>query len=202
MPHRHTGLVTDIEVTPRVISENLLQARRSLGLTLSEAAARNGVSVTHLSRLERGERQPSIAVLIKLARAYGLPLGQLVGEDAPGVVHVVRGDQVPTREGPDGSYATLSGITGVNLLEAIRLEKMPEGSSTAPGARHPGEEWLLVHSGHVRLEVGSEAFDLAPGDAAHFDAQTTHRLRNLGQERALVYIVATSSPTGRPPAHR
>jgi transcriptional regulator with XRE-family HTH domain len=201
LPGRHTGHVADTDATPALISENLLEARRRLGLTLAEAATLNGVSVTHLSRLERGERQPSIAVLIRLARGYGLPLGQLVGEEAPGAVHVVRGDQAPTREGPDGSYAALSGITGENLLEAIRLEK-PEGSRTARGARHRGEEWLLVHAGRIQLEVGPQTFDLGPGDAAHFDAQAPHRLHNIGQGAATVYIVSTSSPTGQHNAHR
>lgn len=184
-----------------MISENLLEARRRLGLTLSQAAARNGISVTHLSRMERGERQPSIAVLIQLARGYGLPLGQLVGEEEPGIVHVVRGDQAPTRVGPDGTYATVSGITGANLLEAIRLE-IPAQSRTGRGARHPGEEWLLVDSGHVRLEVGPETFELDPGDVAHFDAQTPHRLHNRGKDAALVYIVSTSPTTGQQSAHR
>lgn len=200
MPERHTGGVAETEVTQWLISENLLEARRRLGLTLVEAAALIGVSVTHLSRMERGERQPSIAVLIQLARGYGMPLGQLVGEDAPGVVHVIRDDEARTRVGPDGRYATVSGITGANLLEAIRLE-IPEGSKTGRGARHPGEEWLLVQSGQVRLEVGSEAFELDPGDVAHFDAQVVHRLHNRGQGAALLYIVSTSPAAGQHHAH-
>lgn len=193
--------MTETEATQQLISENLLEARRRLGLTLTEAAALNGVSVTHLSRMERGERQPSIAVLIQLARGYGLPLGQLVGEETPGVVHVIRGAQTGTRVGPDGRYASMSGITGANVLEAVRLE-IPEGSKTGRGARHPGEEWLLVHSGQVRLEIGPETFDLEPGDVAHFDAQAVHRLHNQGEGSALVYIVSTSLTAGQHQAHR
>ncbi|MEK8174307.1 helix-turn-helix transcriptional regulator [Streptomyces sp. M19] len=63
----------------RLIGQRLLAARNRVRWTLAEAAESVGVSVAHLSRLERGERQPSVGVLMQLARTYGVPLGQLVG---------------------------------------------------------------------------------------------------------------------------
>ena len=192
--------MVDIDGTEQLIAHNLLAARRRLGLTLARAAASAGVSVTHLSRLERGERQPSVGVLIQLARSYGLPLGQLVGEEPAVPCHVFRGEEAPVHDGPDGRYAALSGITGVNLLEAIRLE-LPGGARTSRAARPNGEEWLLVRSGRLRVEIGSQTFDLEPGDAAHFDAQTPHRLHNRGRGAAIVFIVSADASDARAKAH-
>lgn len=192
----------DAEQTEKLIAQRLLEARRQRGWTLAEAAEANGVSVTHLSRLERGERQPSVGVLIQLARSYGLPLGQLVGEEPQAVCHVFRGGETPVHDGPDDrKYAALSGITGLNLLESIRLE-IPVGSPTGRTAQHAGEEWLLVSSGRVRMEVGSETFDLEPGDAVHFDAQTPHRVRNCGRQMATVFIVSAGSAARIGNGHR
>ncbi|WP_190814542.1 helix-turn-helix domain-containing protein [Saccharopolyspora pogona] len=193
--------VLDPGQTEKLIAQRLLEARHRRGWTLAEAAEANGVSVTHLSRLERGERQPSIGVLIQLARSYGLPLGQLVGEEPQTACHVFRGDEAPLHDGPDYKYAALSGITGLNLLEAIRLE-LPGGSRTSRAAQHVGEEWLLVRSGRVRVEIGSESFDLEPGDAAHFDAQSPHRICNRGRARATVFIVSAGSPARRGNGHK
>ena len=60
--------------------------REQRGLTLERAAVLSGISKSHLSRLESGERQPSVASLLALAEAYGVPIGVLLGEtqgDAP-----------------------------------------------------------------------------------------------------------------------
>ncbi|MGH7121076.1 MAG: helix-turn-helix domain-containing protein [Acetobacteraceae bacterium] len=193
--------MAETDKTEQLIARNLLDARRRLGLTLAEVAASTGISVTHLSRLERGERQPSIGVLLQLARSYGLPLGQLAGEEPAAACRVFRGGATLLHDGPDGKYAAMSGIAGAHLIEAIRLE-LPGGSRTSRAARHGGEERLLVSSGCLRVEIGTEAFDLDAGDAAHFDAQTPHRLRNHGQSTAIVYIVTAGSPTSLASTHR
>jgi transcriptional regulator with XRE-family HTH domain len=198
---RHNACVTETDRTEQLIAQNLLDARRRLGLTLAEVATSTGISVTHLSRLERGERQPSVGVLLQLARSYGLPLGQLVGEEPASASRVFRGSATPLHDGPDGKYAAMSGIVGANLMEAIRLE-LPGGAKTSRAARHGGEEWLLVGTGRLRVEIGPETFDLDPGDAVHFDAQTPHRLHNAGDATAIVYIVTSGSPTSVVSAHR
>lgn len=199
---RHNADVVDSTETAERIARNLLEARRRLGLTLAEAAAAIGVSVTHLSRVERGERQPSIGVLIELARSYRLPLGQLVGDETAGAGSlVIRGRETPVHDGADGAYAAFSGITGADLLEAIRLE-LREGSHASAAARHAGEEWLLVQSGSVSVEIGSQTHNLEPGDAVHFDAQTPHRLHNVGHGTATVFVVSASAPVRQAMPHR
>jgi mannose-6-phosphate isomerase-like protein (cupin superfamily) len=157
--------------------------------------------VTHLSRLERGERQPSIGVLLRLARSYGLPLGQLAGEEPTAASRVFRGSAAPLHDGPDGKYAAMSGIAGANLMEAIRLE-LPGGARTSRAARHGGEERLLVGSGRLGVEIGPETFDLDVGDAVHFSARTPHRLHNQEDATAIIFIVTSGSPTSVVSAHR
>ena len=45
-------------------------------------AAKTGISKSTLSRLETGERKPSLELLLPLAEAYHLPLDELVGTPA------------------------------------------------------------------------------------------------------------------------
>src|SRR5690349_942738 len=49
--------------------------------TLAEVAEETGVSVSTLSRLESGDRRPTLELLLPLARAYAVSLDELV--DAP-----------------------------------------------------------------------------------------------------------------------
>jgi transcriptional regulator with XRE-family HTH domain len=177
------------------IAQRLADARRERGWTLAATATRSGLSVTHLSRLENGLRQPSIGALIQLARCYGLSLGQLVGEEPAVTLHVFRVEELRPHDGPDGRYAALSGLVGHHALEAVRLE-LPPGAGSGRAAQHTGEEWLLVESGLVRLELGDQVVDLRRGDAAHFDAQTPHHLANLGTEPATVCLVTAAAQSG------
>ena len=186
--------------TTEVIARRLAAARRDLGWTLAQAAAEADLSVAHLSRLEKGTRQPSIGLLIQLSRAYRLSLGQLVGEAPRTANHVIRHDQMQVHDSPDGSYGTLSGIIGNHLLEALRLD-LPPNASTSKGSRHAGEEWLFVLSGSVRFVQGDTVADLDPNDAVHLDAQVPHHLCNVTDATASVLLVTAGSGLTRANGH-
>lgn len=188
------------DLTTEMIARRLSATRRDLGWTLAQAAASADVSVAHLSRIEKGTRQPSIGLLIQLSRAYRLSLGQLVGEEARTASHVTRHQEVQVYESPDGSYGTLSGIIGNHLLEALRLQ-LPPNASTSKGSRHAGEEWLFVLSGGVRFIQGDTIVDLEAEDAVHLDAQVPHHLSNITDTPAAVLLVTAGSSLTRANGH-
>ncbi|WP_312887962.1 helix-turn-helix domain-containing protein [Nonomuraea rhodomycinica] len=154
-----------------------------------------GISAAHLSRMEKGERQPSIGSLFQLARAYGISVGALLGDEHPREHHVVRGATAPVHEGLDGPYATLSGLGPRSALEAVRLELTADRLQRT--AVHTGEEWVYVVSGGVVARVGDEEIALTAGDALHFDAAAPHALWSRGGP-ATVVIVSVALPPARP----
>src|SRR5580698_6594620 len=80
------------------IAENLHEQRVRAGLTLEQLAQKAELSTAHLSRLESGDRQPSVAALISLARALGVSLSWLLGERTSGApISIYRGDE-PSHE--------------------------------------------------------------------------------------------------------
>lgn len=171
----------------------LRECREQGNLTLATAARRIGVSVTHLSRIERGQRQPSIGVLLQLARLYQVGVGELVGEQAPTTRKVVRADEAEQREGHDGTYMTLSGLAGFSGMEVIRLEALRRGGSQH-GSSHDDEEWMYVVEGSVEVELGDESITLSVGDSVHFDARTSHRIASSNDSATKLLIV--SAPLG------
>lgn len=62
-----------------VLGHTIEQLRESAGLSQRKLAKKLGVSPSYLSRLERGERDPSMSFLRKLARATSAPVALLVG---------------------------------------------------------------------------------------------------------------------------
>ncbi|MEU3510505.1 XRE family transcriptional regulator [Streptomyces longwoodensis] len=155
------------------VAPRLRALRRRTGLTLEASARSAGLSPAHLSRLETGQRQPSLPMLLALARIYGTTVAELLGESAADRDAVVRaGDMEPTRAG--GWTYWQAGAAGRGM-QALRVH-VPRGSQGDIVRVHPGEEWLHVLRGRLRLRLGDTAHLLGPGDGAHFDSLTPHRL--------------------------
>ena len=61
------------------VGPRLQTLRKQRGITLTSLATATGISKSTLSRLETGQRRPSLEVLLPLAQAYRVPLDELVG---------------------------------------------------------------------------------------------------------------------------
>ncbi|MFK4226592.1 helix-turn-helix domain-containing protein [Streptomyces sp. NPDC019890] len=170
------------------VAPRLRELRRRRGLTLETAARRAGLSPAHLSRLETGHRQPSLPMLLALARIYGTTIAELLGETAPDREPVIRaGSREPTVA--EGWTYHQAGGPG-RAMQALRLV-VPYGTQGNLVRVHPGEEWLYVLDGRVRLGLGEAVHELSPGDSAHFDSMTPHRIAAATPEGAELLFVHT-----------
>jgi transcriptional regulator with XRE-family HTH domain len=171
-----------------VLAPRLRDLRQAAGLTLEGAAHRAGLSAAHLSRLESGLRQPSLPVLLGLARMYGTTVSDLLGETTGEPDPIVRGADSAAVPAGGWTYWRAGG-TG-RAMQALRLH-IPPQSQRALVRVHPGEEWLYVTGGVLELTLGERAHTLAPGDSAHFDSLVPHRLAAGGDGGADVLFVHT-----------
>ncbi|MFD5451830.1 helix-turn-helix domain-containing protein [Streptomyces sp. NPDC003470] len=177
-----------------VVAPQLRALRRRAALTLEAAARAAGLSPAHLSRLETGQRQPSLPMLLSLARIYGTTVSELLGETAADRDAVVRaGDMEPTAAG--GWTYWQAGGSGRGM-QALRV-RVPHGSQGDIVRVHPGEEWLHVLRGRLRLRLGDAVHLLGPGDSAHFDSLTPHRIAAQDADGLELLFVHTllQSPT-------
>jgi transcriptional regulator with XRE-family HTH domain len=194
-------LVTDAALS--FIAERLRAARERAGYTLDQLAALTGLSKAHLSRLESGERQPSIAALLTFAAALRVPVGQLLGDDDNGgtttPLTVYSGGETPF-EVVGVQVVPCSGYPGSGALEALRMTISPQ-RGPSPSARHRGEEWLYVVHGTLELEYDGKFYPVPAGSCAHFDADRPHRL-SAKAEPTEVLVVAAQGARALWNAHR
>ncbi|GAB3108468.1 XRE family transcriptional regulator [Streptomyces calidiresistens] len=199
VPVGRTGPEVDAEADERLsaVAPRLRELRRRSGLTLEAAAARAGLSPAHLSRLETGRRRPSLPVLLALARAHSTTVSDLLGETGGAPGPVIRAADAPER-GVGGWTYRRAGAPGRGM-QALRV-RVPYGEPREDPARiHPGEEWLHVLAGRLRLVLGGTEHLLEPGDGAHFDSLTPHRLGAAdrdGVELLFVHTLLQSADTG------
>src|SRR4051794_35450199 len=199
-PHEHGPEPSDVLSTGGpagelpAVAPQLRALRRRASLTLEAAARSAGLSPAHLSRLETGQRQPSLPMLLALARIYGTTVSDLLGETVTDREAVVRAaDMEPTRAG--GWTYWQAGAPGRGM-QSLRV-RIPHGSQGDIVRVHPGEEWLYVLKGRLRLRLGDTAHILAPGDSAHFDSLTPHRIAAQDPDGVELLFVHTllQSPT-------
>lgn len=165
----------DLEAVLAGVGARLRAVRREREVTLTELSGQTGISVSTLSRLESGQRRPTLELLLPLARAYGVQMDELVGAPPTGDprVHLrpVRRNgmiMVPlTRRA--------GGLQAYKLLLPAARRRGPLQPNT-----HEGYEWLYVLSGRLRLLLGEQDLVLAPGEAAEFDTRVPHAFGTAG----------------------
>ncbi|MEZ0089256.1 helix-turn-helix domain-containing protein [Streptacidiphilus sp. EB129] len=151
------------EVAPR-----LRRLRAKSGLTLAALSEATGISKSTLSRLESGQRRPSLELLLPLAGAYRVPLDELVGAPEVGDPRV---RLTPRTMTSGGTFVPLTRSPGP--LQAYKLIIPDRG--TEPDLRtHEGYEWLYVLDGRLRLVLAEHDLVLGPGEAAEFDTRLPH----------------------------
>nr|WP_233221121.1 XRE family transcriptional regulator [Streptomyces carminius] len=173
---------------PPRIAARLRELRRRGGLTLETAARRADLSPAHLSRLETGRRQPSLPSLLALARIYGTTVSDLLGETVAERDPVVRAGRAETVTA-DGWIYRPAGGSG-RAMQALRVH-VPHRPRHDPVRVHPGEEWIHVLGGRLRLVLEENEHLLWPGDSAHFDSLTPHRIAAATADGADLLFVHT-----------
>ncbi|APE25612.1 MULTISPECIES: helix-turn-helix domain-containing protein [Streptomyces] len=151
------------EVGPR-----LRRVRRDRGVTLAELSATTGISVSTLSRLESGQRKPSLELLLPLARAHQVPLDELVGAPPTGDPRI-RAKPI-VRDGRT-MYPLTRQPGGLQAYKVV--QEKPQQEEPEPRV-HEGYEWLYVLSGRLRLVLGEHDVVLGAGEAAEFDTRVPH----------------------------
>ena len=164
-----------------LVGSRLRRVREQRGLTLTEAAALAGMSKSTLSRLETGQRKPSLELLLPLAQTYRVPLDDLVG--APEV-----GDPRIRLKPRRVNGRTVLPLTRPGGIQAWKIVIPTTQSDPAPRT-HDGFEWLYVLSGRMRLILGDQDLVLGTGEAAEFDTQVPHWFGSTGEGPAEVLSI-------------
>ena len=180
------------------LGTRLHSLRTERNWTLEELGRRADLSPPYLSRLEAGERQPSLAALISLAQAFEIPIAALFEQGQPASrIAVTKAGSGTPRISSGAMYTPLTGKRDKTHLNAVLLDVSATRADRSMN-RHDSEEFVYILSGAVTLTVGDETVTLGAGDAAHYDAREPHRMDGLGG-KARALLVATTAPKSEMP---
>ncbi|MBI6703484.1 helix-turn-helix domain-containing protein [Pseudomonas viridiflava] len=177
------------------MSVQLKILRKKMGVTLEQLAGQTGLTKSYLSKVERGLNSPSIAVALKLAKALNVQAEELFSTEAvpvEGYSLVRRQQRDASPKGAAATHVALAKHIGQRALLPFMVYP-PQSFAHSAFKEHLGEEFVYVHRGSVEVDFGSERLILEEGDALHFNAQKSHRIRTVSETQAELLVVVHSS---------
>jgi transcriptional regulator with XRE-family HTH domain len=189
------SIVTD--ALTESLAATLASARRSRGLSAAALAERSGVSRAMIGKVERGEAQPTAALLGRLSGALGLTLSELVARaEAGGPRRLLRRDDQPLWTDPATGYVRRAvsppGGGPTELVEVL----LPPGAEVV----YPAESYAFVShliwvlEGRLRFREGDVVHDLGSGDCLQLGAPQPCAYVNDSAQPCRYLVVLTRRP--------
>lgn len=177
------------------LGARLRRIRKNAGYTLDWTAERADVTKGYLSKVERGQATPSIAVINRLSEIYGVGLSEFfMPEGERKSIVVLRSGQhrAVNRTGSELGYRyEIGDLSKANPRSEVFFLTLPclEDGQRPPKNRHSGEEVLLMLEGQMMFEYAGIEMVLNEGDCIQFDADNEHFGYAIGGKEARAFVV-------------
>lgn len=163
---------------------NVRRRREEAGLTLEQLSIQSAVSRAMLSKVERGEKSPTIGVASRIAHALQASLSDLIGGPTgavSGAAIVMRKNDHPIFRDPETGFERhmVSAAPGVGGGEIVIHYLPAQVSLGLLPAYPPGtEKQLVVLKGTLTIAIGGITETLKTGDSVFFQADVDHGFAN------------------------
>ncbi|BFH63697.1 MULTISPECIES: helix-turn-helix domain-containing protein [Paenibacillus] len=172
------------------IGNNLGRIRKQRNLSLDKMAELTGVSKGMLHQIERGNTQPTVTTLWKIATGLQISFSSLLKDDQASVSISVRKD-IPDVTEDDGrcSVYMLFPFDPHTRMELFTIVLNPGGNYISSPHNDGVQEYITVTSGIFKLQVGDEVYNLQEGSAVRFAGNVQHRYMNPSDEDTTIQVI-------------
>ena len=175
------------------IGKIIRNLRLAKNIKLQQLAEMTNISIGGLSQIERDLSNPSLATLVKIAKALEVPIMRLFLDPEKelknkAVVIREKGRRKILVPKLETVYEPLSPLKDVKA-EFI-LARMEEGKKQKVLVTHEGEEHIYVVKGALEVRIENEIYLLKEGDSIYFKSSFGHAFRNAGKGEMIAVIAA------------
>lgn len=186
------------------VGKRIQRMREAQDLSFAQVEELTGLKAGYIESVEKGEEVPSIGAVVKISRALGSKMGQLLHGGGPradvfsicraegaAVVERASGDECKTGQGYTYESLLAADIRGQGM-EPFLVSFDPTAAATVEPMAHEGEEFIHVLSGTLELVYGDETHLLKKGDSLYIDSSRPHAVRGIGKTppKALAVILS------------
>ena len=187
--------ITGLDLTIREMASRIRELRQVEGLSPAQMAEKTGVTAAEYLKCESGESDLNFAFLYRCALAFGVDVTDLIEGSSPTLSTFDL-----TRAGEGQRIEKAHGMTYYNMASAFKdrianpLYTVAEYSEAAqrqdiPLTTHEGQEFDLVISGHLKVQVSTHQEVLGPGDTIYYDSSTPHGMIAVDGEDCEFYAM-------------
>jgi len=178
------------------LARNLTSLRRSRSLTQEQLAKAASVPRSTIANLESGSGNPSLQVLVKVARALASPIDELLSPPRAKVRKYAKGEIPELRRAGRGVVMRplVPEPTPEELLALMELDEggVMGGTPHLPGTR----EYFTLLDGHVEIVIAGTRFEVSAGEVLAFPGNVPHSYRNLARKKSRGVSVVVLSRSG------
>ncbi len=180
------------------IGSKIRQVREFQKISREELASRCGLDIEQIKKIEEEKVVPSLAPLVKIARAMGVRLGTFlddVEKIGPVVVRSgelekgVRFASQPKENLEHLNFFSLAFNKADRNMEPFIVDIEPSKQSTYMLSSHEGEEFIYVLDGVVEVNYGKDLYRLERGDSIYLDSIVAHNVHSGENKPAKILAV-------------
>ncbi len=179
---------------PPRVGDTLAALRLAAALSLDALSRKAGVSKSMLSQIERGQANPTVAVVWRLANALDVDMGALLGSAPPTHepgIELLGAHAAPAIRSPDGlcELRILGPIGLAGQFEWYALSVQSGGALQSQAHEAGTYEHLSTMAGTLEVQSGEQVQRVKTGETARYAADRPHCIRNAGKTGASGWLV-------------
>ncbi|WNY22886.1 hypothetical protein MmiHf6_01780 [Methanimicrococcus hongohii] len=184
------------------IGTKIRSIRESKQMSVEELAERSQLSIEQISNIENDTNVPSLAPLIKIARALGVRLGTFLDDNenlGPAVsrkdeaIETIHTSNAEKKTASLNNFFALASQKSGRSMEPFFIEINAVDDGTLEMSAHEGEEFIYVLEGSLKVIYGKDTYILSAGDSIYYDSIVSH-LVCAADERGAKIVATVYAP--------
>ena len=175
--------------------------RETKEISIAELAERTGLAEEQINRIENNVDIPSLAPLIKIARALGVRLGTFLDDqDEIGAVVYHKDEEMKETISFSNNamdtrthmrYLSLAKSKSDRHMEPFIVDIEATNDTEYSLSSHEGEEFIYVLEGKVEIQYGKDTYELEVGDSLYYDSIVAHHVHSHEGKAKILAVVYT-----------
>ncbi|QJD84644.1 helix-turn-helix domain-containing protein [Cohnella herbarum] len=172
------------------LGRNLKSIRNSRGLSLDKVSELTGVSKGMLAQIERGDSNPSISIIWKIANGLRLSFTSLIEEQTAETSIISVKDLDPLIE-ENGAFRSFSifPFNPYKKFEVFLVNMAPYCTHESEAHNAGVEEYIMLVEGSLEITINGADYKIENTDSLRFIADLPHVYRNPTESAVRFYSI-------------
>lgn len=174
------------------ISNTLKNLRQERGWSLDITSQKTGVSKAMLGQIERGESNPTIAILWKIASGFDVSFSSFVEDLEAGSAEIFHRKGSLQQMNPDDDKILIQPLFTYDeslKFEVFIIELLPGCEHLSPPHQKGVIEHIIVSRGEMEVFANNMWHKVKENEGLRFNADQPHGYRNTSSTKAIFHDI-------------